>query len=202
MNDFSELEAELKKLRPAQPSQELVARIENALQQSATQTPAAGVMKRRKIQWNWLPLGLGLAAAATFLILARVNVDHAPNPSRTVAANSPAASVAPQTNRPGTAAAGLVAEGLTQVVYSTRDEGIHFAKDATPLRRVRPLNCPSSTRKGSPAKWSPCRWVTRTQPMSPGLSPPRFIAILFEAAGNPKNSPICALPGPRPDRIP
>jgi hypothetical protein len=137
MNDFSELEAELKKLRPAQPSQELVARIENALQQSATQTPAAGVMKRRKIQWNWLPLGLGLAAAATFLILARVNVDHAPNPSRTVAANSPAASVAPQINRPGTAAPGLVAEGLTQVVYSTRDEGIHFAKDATPLRRVR-----------------------------------------------------------------
>ena len=28
-------------------------------------------------------------------------------------------------------------QGLTRVVYSTRDEGIHFAKDATPVRRVR-----------------------------------------------------------------
>src|SRR3954465_16038334 len=90
MNDFSELESELKKLRPQAVRPELMARVERALQQPQTQTPAAGVMKRRAISWNWLPLGLGVAAAATFLLLARVNVDHAAKPAQNVAKATPA----------------------------------------------------------------------------------------------------------------
>ena len=44
MNDFSELEAELKKLRPAPVSDELRARIEVALAQPDA-TPTAGVVR-------------------------------------------------------------------------------------------------------------------------------------------------------------
>ena len=142
MNDFSELESELKKLRPQAARPELMTRIERALAQPQTQTPAAGVMKRRAISWNWLPLGLGLAAAATFLLLARVNVDHAAKPAQSVAkaaASDRGYSASPQ---PGTSAPMLASQfvpaGLTQVVYNTRDEGLFFPRGAdTPVRRTR-----------------------------------------------------------------
>jgi hypothetical protein len=132
MNDFSELENELKKLRPQVVRPELVARVQRAMEQSPSQTPAAGVMKRRRLSWNWLPVGLGLAAAATFLLLARVNVDRAAKPAATVASISPV----PSTTVPSQ----FVPAGLRQVVYNTRDEGLHFPRGAqTPVRRVRSL---------------------------------------------------------------
>ena len=66
MNDFSELEDQLRKLRPAQPSADLVARVERALAEE-TSTSAAGLLPReRRSHFNWLSLGLGLAAAAAF----------------------------------------------------------------------------------------------------------------------------------------
>jgi hypothetical protein len=134
MNDFSELEAELRKLRPAAASPELAARVEQALN-AEIQTHTAGVMKRRSFQWNWLPLGLGIAAAAAFLVLARLNVDHAPKSSHTVAVATPVP--APPTPS-GMNAGTFVPSGLTQVVYSTRDEGLQFAQGADrPVRRVR-----------------------------------------------------------------
>ncbi|MFL6528755.1 MAG: hypothetical protein ACJ8IQ_11720 [Chthoniobacterales bacterium] len=135
MNDFSELESDLKKLRPQSIRPELMAQVERALEQPQTQTAAAGVTKRRSISWNWLPLGLGLAAAATFLLLARVNVDRAPNPGATVAAVSPQ----PRTTVPSVAPQ-FVPAGLTQVVYNTRDEGLYFPRGAnTPVRRTRSM---------------------------------------------------------------
>jgi hypothetical protein len=134
MNDFSELESELKKLRPAAASPELAVRVEHALQ-AEPQTQTAGVVKRRKSQWSWLPLGLGIAAAAAFLILARPNVDRAPKSSHDVAVATPAPG--PRTTS-ATNAGTLVPSGLTQVVYSTRDEGLHFDERADrPVRRVR-----------------------------------------------------------------
>jgi hypothetical protein len=132
MNDFSELEGELKKLRPQPIAPELLTRVGRALDQPQSQTESAGVIKRRRISWNWLPLGVGLAAAATFLMLARINVDRTAKPTTIAAATktspAPAAAVASQ----------FVPAGLTQVVYNTRDEGLHFQRGAdTPVRRVR-----------------------------------------------------------------
>ena len=135
MNDFSELEAELKKLRPRSVSPDLSARIEIGLAEVAGRgTATAGVLpKRRSFRPNWMALGLGLAAAAIFLVLARVNVDR---PS------TKAAGLALITPAPVTPAARIddsfVPSALTQVVYDTRDEGLHFAKGADqPKRRVR-----------------------------------------------------------------
>ena len=135
MNDFSELEAELKKLRPRATSADLSARIEIGLAEVAGRgTATAGVLpKRRTFRPNWIALGLGLAAAAIFLLLVRVNVDR---PS------SKAAGLALITPAPVSPAARIddsfVPSALTQVVYDRKDEGLHFAEGADqPVRRVR-----------------------------------------------------------------
>lgn len=134
MSDFSELEAELKKLRPRAASPELAARIERGLAEEVSgRTATAGVLpKRRNFGVNWLGLGLGLAAAAALLILARVNVDR-PGKRQSVVAMTPAPFAPPlpvsDTFEPA---------GMTEVVYNTRDEGLHFPDGADqPVRRVR-----------------------------------------------------------------
>src|SRR5436189_6030838 len=89
MSDFTELEAELKKLHPRSPSPKLVARIEHALVEVSGRTATAGVLpKRRNFRVNWFGLGLGLAAAAAFLLLARVNVEQ-PGKRQSVVAMTP-----------------------------------------------------------------------------------------------------------------
>ena len=135
MNDFSELEAELKKLRPRATSADLSARIEIGLAEVAGRgTATAGILpKRRSFRPNWIALGLGLAAAAIFFLLVRVNVDR---PS------SKAAGLALITPAPVSPAARIddsfVPSALTQVVYDRKDEGLHFAEGADqPVRRVR-----------------------------------------------------------------
>lgn len=131
MNDFSEIERELKKLRPRDVSAELTARVASELSSAMrVGTPTAGVsVKRRARSWNWLPLGLGIAAAAAFLLLARVRVESPAQPARAVAnTNSMVRSDE----------GGFLPAGVTQVVYSTRDEGLQFTPDtALPRRRVR-----------------------------------------------------------------
>ena len=135
MNDFSELEAELKKLRPRAASPDLAARIEISLAQEAAGrgTATAGVLpKRRSFRPNWIALGLGLAAAATFLLLARMNVDR-PSKSTGLALLTPAP-IAPAAKVDDA----FVPAALTQVVYDRKDEGLHFAEGADePMRRLR-----------------------------------------------------------------
>lgn len=136
MNDFSELEAELKKLRPRPVSPDLSARIEVGLAEEAAGrgTATAGVLpkQQQRFRLNWFALGLGLAAATVFLLLARVNVDR-PAKSTGLALLTPA---------PITPAAkvddAFVPAALTQVVYDRKDEGLHYAEGADePMRRVR-----------------------------------------------------------------
>ena len=135
MNDFIELENELKKLRPQATSPDLSLRIEQGLMEVAGRgTATAGVLpKRRSFKLNWLGLGLGLAAAAGFLLLARVSVDRKPVKSTGLAMVSPVPGVSADAVRDI-----LVPAGMTQVVYNTRDEGLHFEEGADqPVRRVR-----------------------------------------------------------------
>jgi hypothetical protein len=57
MSDFTELEAELKKLRPRGASPRLAARIEHALAEVSGRTATAGVLpKRRSFRVNWFGL--------------------------------------------------------------------------------------------------------------------------------------------------
>jgi hypothetical protein len=128
MND--ELESELKKLRPVQPSPELVARVESALTDG--ETSASKVIRPEPFRVNWLGLGLGLAAAATFLILARVDFRPTDKTKQTIA------SATPSLQQRVAALPNYQATGLTQVVYSKRDEGLVFPPGAEgPSRQVR-----------------------------------------------------------------
>jgi len=135
MNDFSELEAELKKLRPQAASPELTARIGISLGEEAAGrgVATAGVLpKQSRFRPNWFALGLGLAAAATFLLLARVNVDR-PSKGTGLALLTPAPIVPVAKINDA-----LLPAALTQVVYNRTDEGLHFAEGADePMRRLR-----------------------------------------------------------------
>jgi hypothetical protein len=82
---------------------------------------------------NWFALGLGLAAATTFLMLARVNLDR-PTKSAGLALLTPA----PITPAAKQAADSFVPSAMTQVVYDRKDEGLHYtAGSDEPMRRVR-----------------------------------------------------------------
>ncbi len=136
MNDFSELEAELKQLRPAAASPELATRIERALASVPAGTPTGGVLPRPKLRLAWFALGLGAAAAAAFLMLARLNVETpAADEAQRFAAFTPAPAATSESS------SGFVPDGLTRVVYNTRDEGLVFPVRADePVRRVRSRN--------------------------------------------------------------
>lgn len=143
MNDFSELEGELKKLRPIRPSAELMPRIERAL------TDAGGTDKiirpesrpsgrrvaaeRSDFRISWLGLGLGLAAAATFLIVARIDFRPADKTKQTTLATATPSTL----EQKAAALPNYQATGLTQVVYQRYDEGLVYPRGATqPSRRV------------------------------------------------------------------
>jgi len=136
MSNFSELEAELKKLRPARASAELSSRVERALADAGQ--GADNIIRpearssRSDFRISWLGLGLGLAAAATFLILARVDLRPADKTKQTTLA-----SATPTLEQRAAALPNYQATGLTQVVYRRYDEGLVFPRGATqPARRV------------------------------------------------------------------
>lgn len=135
MNEFSDLEAELKQLQPRATSPALEGRIEQALAQPETSTPTAGILPRPgKFRLSWLAMGLGTAAAAALLLFAQVKTERLFEPSRTVATNTATPTVA----APSQTLAGFVPDGLTRVVYNRRDEGLVFPRTAQqPVRRVR-----------------------------------------------------------------
>ena len=134
MNDFSELENELKKLRPVQPSPELFLRIERAIVESEEENNSAdNVVRPDRFRINWVSLGLGLAAAAALVIVARIEINRPAKKIPAVASLTPA-----PRDKPGAINNQLVPAGFTQVVYNTRDEGLQFANGAVqPMRRVR-----------------------------------------------------------------
>ena len=146
MNDFSEIESKLRKLRPIQPSADLMSRIERELaeegqerstnlrSETARLESTAGVLPReRRFQFNWLSLGLGLAAAAALVLFARIQFEQPVKKLPALASLTPIPQVSPTNST-----VQFVPAGLTQVVYHTRDEGVHFPSDSEqPMRRVR-----------------------------------------------------------------
>ncbi len=130
MNEFSKLEAELKKLRPAPVSDALWTRLERAFAQPEG-IPTAGLLPRVAPRRNiWWSLGLGLTAAAALIVVGLFYFAPA----------EPQTSVAKNTATPGEAApGGLRPSALTQVVYRQHDEGLVFSPNQSErlLRRVR-----------------------------------------------------------------
>jgi hypothetical protein len=151
MNDFSELENDLKALRPARPSPVLFERIEEAMAENCrASVSGAGPMANWLRRFTEAPyrfcIGLAAAAAAVLLLLARVNTDQTRNEDKEIAQVSPAAETRPVlpafSGRSGVdgsmSSNKFIPAGATQVVYNTRDEGLQFADSSRqPLRRLR-----------------------------------------------------------------
>ena len=143
MNDFSELENELKKLRPAQPSPVLFERVEKALGEDC-RAGAPPARQPGRSPYNWLSLGFGLAAAAVLVLFAAISLERRQERREKIAQVSPASETSPispalRNGRDGTTSSNrFIPAGATQVVYNTRDEGLQFAQGSEqPLRRLR-----------------------------------------------------------------
>src|ERR1700736_708994 len=118
MNDFSDLENQLKALRPARLRENLVARIERAMAEAPSEiSPPSNVVRPDRFRIYWAT-GLGLAAAAILLIFVRVNF-RAPKTAPQLAAVSspaPSPSVAPRPLLRDS----FIPSGATEVVYHRR----------------------------------------------------------------------------------
>jgi len=142
MNDFSELERELRKLRPAQPSPVLFERVGEALENCRASVSDAKWKRWRftETPYNWVSLGFGLAAAAVLILFAAVTMERRHEHQQTVAQSSPASKAQPVplgTER-SISPSRFVPAGGSNVVYNARDEGLHFADGSErPVRRVR-----------------------------------------------------------------
>jgi HAMP domain-containing protein len=147
MNDFSDIENDLQKLRPAQPSPVLFERIEEALakDRSASVAADAGWNWRRLLEtpYNW---GFALAAAAVLVLFAAISVErrqeHGENATQVSSAPEMSQSVPATPKERGLARTEpmnkFIPAGATQVVYNTRDEGLHFTNASPqPVRRLR-----------------------------------------------------------------
>jgi hypothetical protein len=151
MNDFPELENDLKALRPARPSPVLFERIEEAMAEDCRASVSdAGGWRDWYQRFTETPykvgLGLAAAAAAIVLLLARINTDQTRNDDKENAQVSPLAQTRPSlpafSGRSGVdgsmSSNKFVPSGATQVVYNTRDEGLQFGDGSKqPLRRLR-----------------------------------------------------------------
>ena len=143
MNDFRELENELRKLRPARPSPALFERIGEALKESRAATAVHSSVKRqgfREARHNWWSLGFGLAAAAVLILFAVVTIERRQEHRQTTAQNSPASETqrAPAGKGSSMSRSRFVPAGGTNVVFNARDEGLHFAGGSErPVRQVR-----------------------------------------------------------------
>jgi hypothetical protein len=143
MNDFSDLESQLKSLRPSPLRESFAARMEQAM----TTTPVTpevpdNIIRPQRFRSQWI-VGISLAAAAAVLLLVRVNFQP-PAATKRVASTSPEPTAAPvQSNERPVVPNTLIPSGATQVVYHQRDEGLLFAQNSEqPVRRLR-----SSTRE-------------------------------------------------------
>jgi|ERR1043166_1787439 hypothetical protein len=127
-DDFTELENELKNLRPSPPSSGLVARVEQELARPDEQK----IVHLNRFR-TWAAMGFGLAAAAVFLLFLRINLER-----RQAETDRVARMMTPAPELRSTSVNEFVPADTTQVVYNTRDEGLHFSSDtAQPLRRLR-----------------------------------------------------------------
>ena len=146
-DELQHLEAELKRLRPAGPTRDFLARIAREL---ATPTVAAPP-GRAPLGWLWAGV---LPAAAAFVVL--IAVIGRKSQSGTIPASSPrsVAAIAP----PEEASAPFKPVAAENVLYAAQDEGLVTLEDGTPARRER-LNYVDTITWRNPRTNASVRWT-------------------------------------------
>jgi hypothetical protein len=139
MKDLSQIENELRKLRPARPSPILFERVEEALDCRASAAADAKRSFWRRFTETPYSWGFGLAAAAVLVLFAAVKMERQES-GKEIAQTSREPEPAPLLHRAqnSTSTDRFVPAGATRLVYKTRDEGLQFAGNSgQPLRRMR-----------------------------------------------------------------
>jgi hypothetical protein len=141
MNNLSQIENELRKLRPARPSPILFERIEEAMIDGRAGGRRGDPARQpERLRYNWLSLGFGLAAAAVLVLFAAVKMERQQEGGKEIAQTSREPEAAPLLNQAqkSTSTDKFLPAGATRLVYNTRDEGLQFASSSgQPLRRIR-----------------------------------------------------------------
>ena len=89
MNDLSQIEKELRKLRPARPSPILFERVEQDMTNGrAVVSHAIKPRRPSGLHYNWLSLGFGLAATAVLVLFAAVKMERQPESGKEIAQTS------------------------------------------------------------------------------------------------------------------
>ena len=129
-DELSQLEAELKRLRPAAPSSELLARLDRELAPDAdAPVERVRVVHRPSRAWWLAAAALPIAAAiALFFIVSARRPQPTPSVVSVVPTTSDLAVAEPAVFKP------VAAEN---VLYSARDEGLITLDDGTTARRER-----------------------------------------------------------------
>ena len=154
-DDLINLEAELKRLRPAAPTRDFLARMARELDTPAA--PAPVVRRPARLWWLWA--GALPAAAALAVMITLVTRRQPATPTR--ATSTPVAvtakpSVAEQLVAESKAAFKPIA--AENVLYSVLDEGLVTLEDGTPARRER-LNYVDTVTWKNPRTNASVRWT-------------------------------------------
>lgn len=127
-DEFHQLEAELKRLRPAVPAKALLARLQSELAPTETVARAAPPSRATRAWWLWA----GALPAAAALVLAFVFL------SRREAGQAPAApAMARATGAAARASEVFKPVAAENVLYAVSDEGLVTLDDGTSARRER-----------------------------------------------------------------
>ncbi len=159
-DELSQLEAELKRLRPAAPTRDFLARIECELSTPSAAPVAAPVVRRpAPLWWLWAAV---LPAAAALAVIGTVAVRHRlPSVAKAATASPTLATVAPSPDTPPTSresAAAFKPVAAENVLYAAQDEGLVTLDDGTPARRER-LNYVDTITWKNPRTNALVRWT-------------------------------------------
>lgn len=129
MSDFSEVEQELKKLRPLAPTTEFTSRVALALHSAPSPTPGAGVVSPPKTSSWKRAAGWSFAAfACALLLLLRINSAPPATTKQSLAAAHASSSARDE----------FAPAELTRVVLDSHDDGlIYDSESGQPSRRTR-----------------------------------------------------------------
>jgi hypothetical protein len=159
-DELQQLEAELKRLRPAAPTRDFLARMEREFA-----TPAPEPMPVRRVAplwWFWvsaLPAAASLALMITFAVRTRTqSVESAPpsDPNPVAAVTAP--NTEPMPSRALESPATFKPVAAENVLYAAQDEGVVTLADGTPARRER-LNYVDTIVWKNPRTNASVRWT-------------------------------------------